>query len=318
MGPRMKPSYLAHLGATTRRVLPWLGGRSVVAQDGCRFRLEGAFPPERGWWQMKITGRCAVVEGPADPVELRGEPRKVILVHGRMVLPDFVFSVARGNVTLGQMLEQCPEVMFLPKELAEVHVLPVKVVHWGARISGVYLYLEPDLFARDVSDIVNAYEDRAVTVRTPGSTPHDRAVLHALNLLRTAQEARAEAERQRLAEEARAAEVAEAMRQGGTAEGRRALALVDMAAAAQRALQLSGAELLDAHPEHGTGAWIVRWRWQGLRLECTVDTQLRILDAGICLTDHDTGYSSDRELTLESLPSVVAEAERRGVLHRWR
>jgi hypothetical protein len=38
------------------------------------------------------------------------------------------------------------------------------------------------------------------------------------------------------------------------------------------------------------------------------DEDLRIVDSGICLIDHDTGERGDTLFTLESLPAVIKEA----------
>ena len=43
----------------------------------------------------------------------------------------------------------------------------------------------------------------------------------------------------------------------------------------------------------------------------TVDGQLKVLDGGLCLTDHDTGKDYTAVLDLISLPSVLREAHER-------
>jgi hypothetical protein len=135
-----------------------------------------------------------------------------------------------------------------------------------------------------------------------------RAELEAARL-REEEEARRAAERDRLVEAARTSV--------GTAEGRRALAQVDFLAAAKAALAVGGAQYLEhrksslvrARPEY-----TVRFRHIGRRFECVVDQNLRIVDAGICLVDHRTGVRWDNVLTLESLPSVIREADAEGKL----
>jgi hypothetical protein len=60
----------------------------------------------------------------------------------------------------------------------------------------------------------------------------------------------------------------------------------------------------------GTGSFEVRYDLDGERFVSIVDAvTLNVLDAGICLADHDS------ELTLESLPSVIREAIGTGRLH---
>lgn len=62
----------------------------------------------------------------------------------------------------------------------------------------------------------------------------------------------------------------------------------------------------------------MQYRSQARRLECTCDGTMRIIDAGVCLTDHVTGRKGDALLTLESLPSVIREALQEGKLVVWR
>ena len=64
---------------------------------------------------------------------------------------------------------------------------------------------------------------------------------------------------------------------------------------------------------------VVQYRFRQQRLECVVERHtLRVVDAGVCLEDHDTGEKGDRELTLESLPPVVGQAIDEGRLVVWR
>ena len=64
---------------------------------------------------------------------------------------------------------------------------------------------------------------------------------------------------------------------------------------------------------------IVRFRVDRQRYTCTCDERtLQIIDSGICLIDHDTGEKGDTFFTLESLPGVIQQAQREGVLHVFR
>ena len=96
------------------------------------------------------------------------------------------------------------------------------------------------------------------------------------------------------------------------------MAKVDFPQAARAALQVAGAEFLDAKSIR-RNEWAVKYRLDGGRYECTCDEKLGIIDAGICLTDHDTGEKGDTYFTLESLPAVLRQAarERRLVVHRY-
>ena len=145
-----------------------------------------------------------------------------------------------------------------------------------------------------------------------GVTPALHAAFHIEVMQRERAEAarRARAEERRKEEEARALEARRAAltEQIGDAAGRRALALVDYQAAAKAALAVGGARLLDCRKERRAGEWLVRFGLIGRRFACIADTQLHIIDAGICLVDHHTGRKDDKLLTLESLPPVITWA----------
>jgi hypothetical protein len=118
-------------------------------------------------------------------------------------------------------------------------------------------------------------------------------------------------EKRRLEEEARQKE---AKRQAiieklGDGAGRREMAQVDFEEAAKAALAVGGAELIDHREAPYDDEMIVKFRLNRQRFECTCDKNLRIIDAGVCLTSHDTGEKGDTWLTLESLPAVIREAQ---------
>jgi hypothetical protein len=101
----------------------------------------------------------------------------------------------------------------------------------------------------------------------------------------------------------------ELVRKLGDGEGRREMALHDFDAAARAALAVGGAVFLDAKKlRHNE--WAVRYRLDRQKFECVCDERLRLIDAGICLTDHDTGEKGDMFFTLESIPGVVLQAQR--------
>ena len=92
------------------------------------------------------------------------------------------------------------------------------------------------------------------------------------------------------------------------------MAKVDFNEAARAALAVGGAELLDCKGSRRAQELTIRYRLDGRRFECVCDANLHIVDAGICLVDHRTGIKGDDRFTLESLPAVVRQAEREGVL----
>jgi PAS domain-containing protein len=120
-------------------------------------------------------------------------------------------------------------------------------------------------------------------------------------------------ERLRLEEEERQREAKrrELFEKLGDGASRREMAKGDFEAAARAALAIGGSELLDHRRAPGRDEMIVRFRLDHQRFECTCHTEtLRIIDAGICLTDESTGEKGDSFLTLESLPAVILEAQR--------
>jgi hypothetical protein len=135
-----------------------------------------------------------------------------------------------------------------------------------------------------------------------------------------ADERRQQLERVRREEEAQAArdkrqrQLTESL---GTGAGRREMAAVDFHSAASAALAIGGATLLDVRPGRGDET-VVRYRLDGRRYECVCDVQMRIIDAGVCLTDEVTGEKGDTFFTLESLPAVIKQADREGVLVVYR
>jgi hypothetical protein len=83
---------------------------------------------------------------------------------------------------------------------------------------------------------------------------------------------------------------------------------VDPGSRVERALENAGARLVDER-RLGEGRLEVVFRFLGERFISVVDARtLQVLDAGICLA------GADREVTLESLPSVIREAIDTGVL----
>ncbi|MBT3219765.1 MAG: hypothetical protein HN348_11785, partial [Proteobacteria bacterium] len=136
------------------------------------------------------------------------------------------------------------------------------------------------------------------------------------------EERRKEVEDRRLALEAqRWVEERRSRYQAALAEqaARRRAARRDFATAARGALAISGAELLDYRSSARGDEMVVQFRLRRQRFECVVEKHtLRVVDAGICLTDHHSGERGDDRFTLESLPPVIIEAIETGQLHIYR
>ncbi len=172
---------------------------------------------------------------------------------------------------------------------------------------------------------MNAYLEQQDTVRgIPGVVP----ALDAAFRMEMYQRAEAERRRRELAER-RAAEEAERAKEQrrkelverlGDGAGRREMAKENFEEAARAALMVGGAQYLD-HRRHGgrnTGEWLVTYRVDGQRLACVCDTNLQIIDAGVCLVNHNTDEKGDTYFTLESLPGVIRQAIREDKLVVWR
>ena len=199
--------------------------------------------------------------------------------------------------------------------------------------AGRLLFCRQEMGLGPEDDVLGLFEDLPIGLRDPTLIPEATAKLRAIVGVPPALEAafffalreRVEMERfrerQRQLEEAalraeqQAAARAAFLEQTSSSEGRRRLAQVDYAEAAKAALLVGNAEFLSEHSNRGDrGEHVVRFRYMQRRFECVADARLHIVDAGLCLSDHATGRRDDKLLTLESLPSVIAEAIRRGKL----
>lgn len=293
----------------TTVVAPWLGGR--VLRFGMRtWTIEGALPPEHGWFTFRIAGRKATAGAPAaiTPSDILAATQvRGFLVGDRLVLDNAFVD---------------PDPAKIIERSERVHLLDPGLERFARITAGrpsedsplVFIAMEYPLGPEP--QVVAAYEDRKDSVtQIPGVTPALDAAFRMESYQRAeAERRRAEAERRRLELEARRAEDerrAELAKQLGTGEGRRAMAQVDFAGAARAALAVGGAEYLDHRAARGRNEMVVRFRLLGRRFECTCDARtLQIIDAGICLINHATEERGDTYFTLESLPAVIQEAER--------
>lgn len=291
------------------RTLPWLGGRRLV--DGTRaFRLSGELPPELGWHCFAITGRKATWQGPSEADWTYDEGRPVlrgVLVGDRLV-PDGAAVVPDP----GRILAQTTRL-----RLVEPGLERFARALAADRGDGQWVYVRQELPQGPEPEVLAAWQDRRDSVDSiPGVTPALDLAFRWLSLQRHQAEERvrrAEEEARRAVEEAaRAEEIERSRRQEAartaTLEGR-----------IRQALSLSGAELLDHRPARRGDEVVVQFRFERRRFECVVHAHtLRVVDAGICLTDEETGERGDTRFTLQSLPPVIAAAERQGVLHVYR
>lgn len=299
------------ISAPETLTLPWFG-RGV--RDATRtWRLRGTRPPEHGWYKFETDGRyCTCVDVAEPDLDYADQyPRVLGYVVGNRVITDS----ARVTVEVDQFLTQTERVYCVDLEVDRF----ARVL--CARTPEGLVYCGLDFSAGPEGEVRDAYDDRADTVSMiPGVTPAlDLAFRWATHYRADAERRRREAEERRAREAAERAErerIQELAQHTGTAQGRRAMVQVDFEQAARSALEISGAQYLSHRKVQG--AWAVRYRFMAQRLECIVDHNLWVIDAGICLTDHATGKRYDTELSLEALPGVVREALDLGVLVVWR
>jgi len=298
-----------------RLTLPWVGGRTL--RQGMRaWSIEGRLPAEYGWHEFKLENRTArwahrtsKVEGVLS-AKLRG-----FLVGTRFIRDD-----ARVELDPAQIFAASEEVFLIDDGLDRF--VPVTVGRTCE--DGPLIYDGMAMPLGVESDVLTAFLDKLPNVdHVKGIPPAlDAAFRMEVRQREEAERRRAEIERLRREEEARLAKEERRQQlaaQLGDAVGRRAMAAIDFGEAARAALAVGGAELLDHRRAARRGEIAVRFRLNRRRYECVCDERtLQIIDAGICLIDHDTGEKGDTFFTLESLPPVILQAEREGVLHVFR
>jgi len=312
--------------AAEERVLPWTGGRRLYDRRRA-FKLAGATPPEHGWHRFRVDGarpvtRAGAGEAPFDFDSGRRAARGYLV--GDRLVPD----TARVGLDLEAAFRQGEKVWLVEPGLGRF----ARVL--AARTSdGRLVYAREEFPLGPEPDVMEAYEDERDSLEgIPGVPPAlelaflwqawRRALAEErrreLELMRQLEEeeALAEAQRQRIAEE-HAALIAGwrrqtvALRAPGAAKARRSLARLDFEAAAASALAISGAKLRDATRARNAGEWDVRFTFRERRFAALVEERtLRIIDSGVCLIDHRNNIRGDTRFTLESLPAVLDEAIR--------
>jgi hypothetical protein len=294
-------------------VLPWTRARGRSLRSMTRsWTFECDPPRECGWYSFKLKGRTVTGFEVAEPER------------------DTLIGCVRGYL-IGDRLaaDDCridPDPMEIAKNTSRVYLLDegldrfARVLAGSVYKDGPLVFVSLDMPLGPEEAVLQAFLDRQTSVvEIKGVTPaldaafrmecwqREQAERRRRELERLARE-----EQERLEREVRRRELVEKL---GDGAGRRAMAAVDFEAAARAALVVGGAELLDVRRNVNRGEQIVRYRLDGRRFECVCDERtLRIVDAGICLTQESTRERGDDRFTLESLPSVVMEAERRGVL----
>ncbi len=294
-------------------VAPWMGGRSL--HSGGRTRtIKGDLPEEHDWYLFRLEPRAASITQAAMPApESLGWVQTGFLVGNRFV-PDH----AQAGQLEHQWTGRFKQVHLLEEGLERFSRIEVGALRQHGQL--VYRGLAFPLGPED--DVLSAFLDRNTSVQNvKGVIPSLQAAFDLECYERDkAEERRWELQRLRAEETARREREEERKRlveSLGNGAGRRDMARVDFHTAAAAALAIGGAELLDTRSAR-RGESVVRYRLDGRRYECVCDSQMRIIDAGVCLTDETTGEKGDTFFTLESLPAVIRQADREGVLVVYR
>lgn len=293
-------------------VSPWVGFpfKSLRTFDRS-WNIQGRLPREIGWFEFRLQGQNATVLKAVDP-PLGALQRQVrgYLVGDRLV-PDGV----RVPEDLAGLMAVSEKVHLIERGLDRF----VRVSAGRTFEDGPLIYEAQDFPLGPEDEVLTAFQDQKPTVDSvAGVAPALDTAFRFETWRRTeAERIRREEQERREREEREQAEAErreQVRQQMGTGEGRRLMAKHDFAAAAQAALRVGGAEYLDHRESFNRGEIVVQFRIDRRRFECVCNLDLRIIDAGICLVDHRTGVKGDTRFTLESLPTVIQQATRDGVL----
>jgi hypothetical protein len=296
---------------------PWLGGRSL--RSGQRhWTIDGRLPQEQGWAKFSIDGRKARFVESCDPQTESLRHRVVgYLVGDRLVPQDVRVAPDPKDIAAAS------EVVHLIEPGLERFVLVS-----AGRVSedSPLVYWQQEMPLGPEQEVQTALlDDKTSVAAIPGVPPALDAAfrMERWQRLEAARrraelEARLAKEAEERAREQRRRELVERL---GDGAGRREMAAHDFGDAARAALAVGGAQYLDHRPARQRNEMVVQFRLINRRFECTCDRRtLQIIDAGICLVAHHgdrdfrAGTRGDAFFSLESLPSVIREADREGKL----
>jgi hypothetical protein len=280
----MTTDFRAFLGATKEVVLPYFGGTRVDAPDR-RFRIgKHELDLEPGqWWRWKIDGRNAVPIERGQPVDLSDRPA----IRGHWV-GGWLFASGRD----------VHRVAFPPEdEPSPLARITARRWHSGDILfDSVDFEDEAEFAARD------ALERGQAIATVKGAVPSLRAAFGFAVASALGRELGVPVSPREVAGQALA------IADGGRDAARRTLD-DDPVERVDNALDGAGARMLRCRRLAGNQL-DVRFQLDGEHYSTIVNADtLQVMDAGICLS------GSDRELTLDSLPSVIREAVRTGRLH---
>ncbi len=307
--------YRKFLGKTEARVLPYFGGTRV---DDERRRLRVSVEQPPGWYAFEISGRVATVVDAADAPDLSALPAARghfaagwLFAGGRDIArvellpadePPVLSPITARRWPSGDLVFEGLEFEHDAENLARValeeerDIDSVKAV--GASLRAAFAFALTAQVGRALEVAVSPREvSGALLDIAARGRPAAEALLRDLAERRRLEQVRLQSHQ---AQADRAAGVEPRggwQRPPANARG----AATTPAERAARALDAAGADLVGTR-SMGSGMLEVTYRFLGERFISVVDEQsLQVLDAGICLS------GADREVTLESLPSVIRE-----------
>lgn len=290
-------------------VSPWVGGRSLRTRDRT-WRIEGKPPKEHGWYEFILDSRTAKVKGPTES----HYTQLGFTMFGYLVGDRFVKKGSLIDPDPSQISKQSERIFLVEEGLDRFTLISAGRMYED----GPLIFREQEFPEGPEDDVMNAFLDEEKSVASiKGVSPALDAAFRMENWQREeAEKRRQELVRIQREEEARKAK--EEQRKAlvdklGDGAGRREMAALDFNEAAKAALAIGGAKLLDVR-DGRRGEKVIRYGLNGRKFECVCDRQLRIIDAGVCLINHDTDEKGDTYFTLESLPAVIQQADREGVL----
>lgn len=287
-------------------VFPWVGGRSLQAHDHRGWLIEGRLPPEHGWYEFEVLVRKALRW---KPVETPWGVLKDVLT-GYLVGDRFIPEEAtRVEANLAKLVEDFERVHLIEMGLDRF----VRVSVGRAFEDGPLIYQGQEMPLGAEPDVLEAFLAEARNInKVLGVPPALDAAFRIETWRRKEAEKRHRKEQERREKEERRQQLIEQL---GDGAGRRAMAAENFGEAARAALAVGEAHYLDHRQGTRQGEMVVRFRLMDRRFECTCDSKtLRIIEAGVCLTDESTGERGDELFTLESLPGVIQQADEEGVL----
>ncbi|QRN95147.1 hypothetical protein JRI60_39645 [Archangium violaceum] len=315
--------YRKFLGKVESEVLPYFGGATV---DAASRRLRVSTPPAPGWWRFDVQGRTATAREPAEPRGLDGLPlvrghlwgsrlvREGAVAEQVQLLPEEEpprFSPVRtrrwhdGTLVFeelefeGEAEGTTRLVLEEGRTLAEVKAVPASL-----RAAFGYAVLESASHALGIRFSPVEVRGQVLTV-AEGGPPAAEACLRRLAAGREAQVRVMEARLRALEDQRRREEEALRLRAELSrlrSHPRHLERQAQGMSRVERSLESAGARLLSTR-RLGNERLEVTFGFMGERFISIVEADtLQVVDAGICLA------GSDRQVTLESLPSVIREA----------